>query len=147
MSIMKWFSHLVAYRVASPPAEKGVAKAAGAPEEKTEVGNVASLVSTDSLVTFGGGTFGITVIWGVFELLTGWPHNLWVGVVISAIFGICLFGGDTQQKSKPPSAPLRLRILAAVVNTCVIFGAANTAMMAKNSVSPNLPAPAASELK
>jgi len=132
MSIISWFSHRQVYEVVVP-AEKGTAQAAGAPKKRDEVDNVASLVSIDSLATFGGGTFGITIIWGVWELVTGSPHNLLVGIIIAAIFGICLFGADIKQRQKEPSASLQLRILAAIVNTCVIFSAANTAMTAKDS--------------
>jgi glucose dehydrogenase len=149
MSIMSWFSHRQVFEVVVP-AEKGLAQAAGAPKKKDEIDNVASLVSTDSLATFGGGTFGITIIWGVWELVTGTTHNLLVGLIIAAVFGACLFGADIKQRKKQSPASLQLRILAAVVNTCIIFGAANTAMTAKESAlnravpsatsqAPNLP--------
>jgi hypothetical protein len=128
MSLGSWFRHRVSYtRTVISPTEKGAAEAAGASAEKEEVatGNVSSLVSADSLATFAGGSIGITVVWGGIERIFSLPHYLWLGAIISAVFGLCILLSDLTDPARAPRPAVFMRILAAVVNTFILFNAAS----------------------
>ncbi|MBV8568200.1 MAG: hypothetical protein JO273_22370 [Methylobacteriaceae bacterium] len=140
---MSWFSHKVPYSK-TIEVEKGESVAADTGKKVEAVGNVGSLVSTDALATFGGGTFTISLIWGVIEHVGNLPHNLWLGAIISLIVGLCLFGADAFDKNKAPEPPQRLRILAAVVNTFILFNAASgaTGLAPPSTGAPSTTSPA-----
>src|SRR6476620_7984894 len=127
MSLASLFRHRVAYtRTVIVPTEKGAAEAAGTGTTKEEVatGNVSSLVSADSLATFAGGSIGITIVWGGIERIFGLPHSLWLGGIISALFGLCILWSDLTDPDRTPRPATSMRILAAVVNTFLLFNAA-----------------------
>lgn len=148
--LRSWLSHEVPFvRTLTAEPEKGEAVAAGQRAQKREsaTGNVGSFVSPDSLATFGGATFGITVIWGGIERLFGLGHFLWIGAVISAIAGLYLFFSDATDPRKSPKPSRNGRIAAAVVNTFVLFNAASGATaltgVAGADTSPTRPKTAA----
>jgi len=125
------FSHSVPYiRTVAVPAEKGAAEAAGAGATREEVatGTVGSLVSPDSLATFAGGSAAITVIWGGIERLSAWSHSLWVGAIISLVIGALLLWSDLSDPARTPRPTVPMRILAAIVNTFILWNAAAGAL-------------------
>src|SRR6266404_7328614 len=128
MSLASLFRHRVSYtRTVIAPPEKGAAEAAGAGAEKEEVatGNVSSLVSADSLATFAGGSIGITIVWSGIERIFSLPHYLWLGAIISAVFGLCILWSDLTDPERAPRPAVPMRILAALVNTFILFNAAS----------------------
>jgi UDP-N-acetylmuramyl pentapeptide phosphotransferase/UDP-N-acetylglucosamine-1-phosphate transferase len=89
-------------------------------------GNVGTLVSTESLSTFGGLTFAISVVWGGIERMFDIPHTMWIGGLLSLIIGAILLYDDLTDAQRRLLPRIHLRILAAVVNSFVLFGAAST---------------------
>ena len=84
-----------------------------------------SFVSPQSLATFSGMTAAITVIWGFVEGIGGFGHLLWIGAVIAVICGAMLYWADATDPNRSPSPSKPMRILAAVVNTILLFNAAS----------------------
>jgi hypothetical protein len=116
----------------------------GEPESAADTGqaNVGSFVSPDSLATFPGATVGVTVVWGIIDRFM--PHQAWVGAVLCALTGLGLFLLDQTDRNAGPTPPrprFVLRLFAAVVNTCVLFGAVSSAMTLANVPAPHVGAP------
>ena len=84
-----------------------------------------SLVSADSLATFAGGSLGITIVWGGIERIVSLPHYLWLGALISGLFGLCVLWSDFADPNRAARPAVPMRILAAVVNTFILFNAAS----------------------
>lgn len=122
MGIRSWFSIPVTVRTPRP-VEKGAVVAAQ--EDATVTQQVGSFVSPELLLAFSGMTAAITVIWTFIEGMIGLPHNLWIGFVISVICGGALFVSDLTDPKRSARPSVVLRVIAAVVNTILLFNAAS----------------------
>jgi hypothetical protein len=120
---MSWRS-LFNIKVSRPAAAAipGQPMAANAPAPAQQAG---SFVTPQSLLTFSGMTAAITVIWAFIEGIGGLGHMLWLGAVVAACCGALLYWTDASDPNRSPTPPTPMRILAAVVNTVLLFNAAS----------------------
>jgi hypothetical protein len=104
------------------PAIPGQPLAAAAAPAPAQAG---SFVTPQSLASFSGMTAAITVIWAFIEGVIGLGHLLWIGAVIAACCGALLYWTDASDPNRSSNPPTPMRILAAVVNTILLFNAAS----------------------
>jgi len=102
-------------------AEKGEAVAAG--KKRTEREGV--FVTAQSIVTFPVMSNLITGIWTLIEKGIGWQHSIFVGLALSALAGLFLFFVNETDPKKPRDSRLFVRVVVAIANTYVLFGAAS----------------------
>ncbi len=100
----------------------GQAVAASAPAPAQTVG---SFVTPESVATFSGMTAAIPLIWTFIEGVGGIQHRLWIGAAIAVCCGALLYGADASDPNRSPSPARQWRILAALVNTILLFNAAS----------------------
>lgn len=118
-----------------PGGEKGAAVAAahGSAARAASDGTVGALVAPQCLLTFSGGTAAVVAVWAGIERVFNIPHSYLVGFLAALGWAAVLLWQDLTDPGRAAEPRVPVRVVAAIVNVFVVFGAASSTIEAAAS--------------